>query len=144
VVTGNVRVTGLDKVQAKLALAAPHMDGLNLLMLKDMLAFAKSETATNTPDGPAHFGYHGRDTLKVEVALTGATKVTGKLKGAAQMYWRERGTRGRFNKGSKLLRYTRAVSFGGGEKAYMTAHKALGQAKRLLKVYYGTAAWWHL
>ncbi len=101
----------------------------------------KGVVVAATPEGPGHFGYHGRDTVRVEITSAG-WKTTAKLKGAMQIYWREYGTRGHFRKGNTIKRYMRLAQQGeGGEPAFMVAHKAMGFAKRFVAFYYGK--WWN-
>jgi hypothetical protein len=66
---------------------------------------------------------------------------------AVQLYWREYGTRGHFRKGSASQRAARQfmASIGGtgmGERAFMSANKALNAFRRLIRFYYG-ANWWN-
>lgn len=130
-------------VRAKLLAAAPRILAQNRVLVQAMLDPVAAVVQSDTPLGPAHFGYHGRDTVKVDVSSKGVT-TAGKVIGAAQLYWREYGTRGRFRKGSKLERYVRALESGGsGERAFMPANKALSYTKRLISFYYnGMANWW--
>ncbi len=131
-------------VKAKLVAMAPRILAQNALMARTMLDEVKSVTVAATPEGPGHFGYHGRDTIHVTITTSGI-KTTAKLLAAMQIYWREYGTRGRFRKGKALDRYMRAVQQGGsGEPALMVANKALNFTKRFIKFYYnGMANWWN-
>jgi len=131
----------------KLALARPRILAMNFENTKILLEQAKAVTASATPLGPAHFGYHGRDTLKVTVHQVG-NKTTGEIRGAIQMYWREFGTRGSFRgrSGRKLTarqsKLAHVFAGGGGEPAFYTAHKAMGGIKRMVAFYYGWRSWW--
>ena len=125
---GSVRVIGKEAIEAKLALAEANILANNRAMMAEMLGYVKEAVVPQIPIGPGHFGYHLRDTFTTNVR-SGAgqlgTKVTGVLKSAVQGYWRERGTKR-------------------GERAFMTAHKALAGIKRFINAYYGMAKWWHL
>ena len=130
-----VRVVGQREVEAKLLAAAPRILEQNKLMVTAMLNQIKPMVVAQTPFGPAHFGYHGRDTLRVEVKAEGF-KTVGTLRAARQLYWREYGTGSRF-RGSKQMNalrgYLKALggSIGtGGEPATMTAHKTASGLKR--------------
>ncbi len=132
-------------VKAKLVAMAPRILAQNALMARTMLDEVKSVTVAATPAGPGHFGYHGRDTVHVEVTSTGV-KTTAKLKAAMQLYWREYGTGVHFRKGSKAKQAVRVMtgSASGGEPALMVANKALNFTKRFIKFYYnGMANWWN-
>ncbi len=102
-----------------------------------------------TPEGPGHFGYHGRDTVRVEVSSL-AVETTGKLKAAVQLYWREYGTGMRYRSKSKSSTLKQAVrvmtgASSGGEPATMVANRALNATKRFISFYYnGMANWWRL
>ena len=123
--SANVRVIGGQVVEAKLAAAAPNILAHNRMLVEAMLGEVKPNVFVNTPLGPAHFGYHGRDTLRIEIHTKGI-KTIGTLRAAAQLYWRERGTRR-------------------GERARMVAHHALAGVKKFIKFYYGgMATWWRL
>ncbi len=114
-------------------------------MTNAVMSLAKGTVYLATPLGPGHFGYHGRDTLKVEVHQKGLRTV-GKLSGAIQLYWREYGTRGHFRGGKAKLTQRQSRSAGaflGGEPATMTAHKAVAGFKSVVRFYYGSVAlWW--
>lgn len=132
---------------AKLALAKPRVLARDRAMTNAVMELAKGTVRIATPLGPGHFGYHGRDTLKVDVSQKGLRTV-GKLSGAIQMYWREYGTRGYFRGGKAKTRLTArqsrsAGAFLGGEPAFYTAHKALSGFKSIVRFYYGSVAlWW--
>lgn len=119
----NVTVrTNAQVALAKLARVGPKILATNQLLATQILDHVKEVVYLETPLGPGHFGYHGRDTLKVKVTSKG-NKTTGVLLGAVQLRWREFGT------------YR--------QRAFYTAHKALGAVKGFLKVHYGgTANWW--
>jgi len=143
-----VRWIGKREIDAKLLAAAPRILEQNRAMVTEMLEMVKVEILPGTPEGPGHFGYHLRDTYRIEVSSQGV-KTTGKLKAAVQGYWREFGTQGRFKgRGRAAGRLqavrimTGAVLAGGGEKAGLFATKALSQARRLIRFYYGKAQWW--
>lgn len=145
---GNIRVTGQAIVDAKLLAAAPRILAQNRVMVEAMLHEIKPIVGGATPIGPGHFGYHGRDTLKIKIT-SAEVATSGKLLAAVQLYWREFGTRSRFRGPSRLanLRASTRIMTGrsgtGGEKAYMTAHKAAGLVKRFITFYYnGMANWW--
>ena len=109
----------------KLAKAAPRIIANNLSLTRTMLEFAKGIVVEQTPLGPGHFGYHGRDTVKVATFIKGK-RTEGQLRAAVQLYWREKGTKR-------------------GERAYMTAHKAVYATRRFISFYYGgMAKWWKL
>jgi hypothetical protein len=133
-------------VRAKLAAAGPRILAQNRALVTAMLETVKPVVVTQTPLGPAHFGYHGRDTVKIEIQSKGV-ETTGKLKAAVQLYWREYGTGMRFRgRGRSKLRQAVAIMTGaktGGEAARMTANKALNATRRFIKFYYnGMANWW--
>lgn len=143
----NARVIVHDEiVREKLLLAAPRILATNRLLVEAMLNEVKLAEVSQTPEGPGHFGYHGRDTVRVQITTKGA-ETMGRLVGAVQLFWREYGTRGRFrNKRNKLRSYVAAIggAGGGGERAYMVANRALSFTKRFIKAYYGgTANWWN-
>ncbi len=135
-------------VKAKLVAAAPAILAQNAVMAKAMLDEVKTAVVGATPLGPGHFGYHGRDTVKVEVTSSGV-RTTAKLKAAMQLYWREYGTGIRFRGRGKrtALRQSVRVMTGsatGGEPALMVANRALNFTKRFIKFYYGGMAnWWN-
>ncbi len=139
----NVTVKAYDAaLRAKLILAQPKILATNMALTKAVLEEVAAVVKAGTPLGPGHFGYHGRDTVKV-VVTTNGLKVTGKVMAAIQLYWREYGTRGRFRKGGSLARYVRVATQGqGGEPAFMTAHKAATGIKRFANFYYGSLAAW--
>ena len=125
---GSVRVIGKEQIEAKLARAEVNILAHNRAMVSEMLGFVKAEVVPQIPIGPGHFGYHLRDTFNTDVRSSSGqlgTKVTGVLKSAVQGYWRERGTKR-------------------GERAFMTAHKALAGIRKFINAYYGTAKWWHI
>lgn len=143
----SVTTIGKALVDEKLLLAAPRIGAQNYAMTGAMLAEIKATTAAATPIGPGHFGYHGRDTLRAQIQFVGETGTHGVLYGAIQLYWREFGTRSHYRGKTKIRRYVAAVQgFTGGddsEPAFMTAHKAAGGFKRIVKAYYGGLAnWW--
>ena len=146
----NARVIVYDEVvRQKLLMAAPHILANNRALVEAMLKGVKPVVHVETPLGPGHFGYHGRDTLEVEIHSHGV-KTIGKLKAAVQLYWREYGTRGsaKRHKGiSFTAREVKAISAfsgqGSGERARMVAHKALAKVRSMINVFYGgQAAWW--
>ena len=143
----NVETIGLKVVDAKLLMAAPRILAQNRLMVTAILEQARGITAAATPLGPGHFGYHGRDTVKVRVTSKGVRTI-GEIRAAIQLYWREYGTRGAFRGGRAKLtarqsRLAHAFSGSGGEPAFMTAHKAVNVTKRMITFYYGgMAKWW--
>jgi len=109
-------------VKAKLVAAAPRILAQNRVLVTAMLEFAKPIVVEGTPVGPGHFGYHGRDTVHIEVSSKGK-KTTGKLLAAVQLYWRERGTKA--------------------ERARWLARKAVAATRRYIRFYYGGMAnWW--
>lgn len=146
-----VRTIGLREIQLKLAAAQPALLARNRLLANSVLETIKPMVEANTPSGPAHFGYHGRDTLRIEVSSRG-TMTTAKLLGAMQMFWREYGTRGRSRKlggalglsvGELNKAFGQGALGGGGERAFMTAHKAGNAARQIIRFYYGSMkAWW--
>ena len=149
-----MRVIGKEIIEAKLAAAEPNILANNLVMVKEMLGYVKAQVEPQIPIGPGHFGYHGRDTLKVVVQGQGpaggqlGTKVVGFLKSAVDVYWREFGTgmryRGPHRKEAAVRIMTGQVGTGG-EKAYKTATKALAGIKKFINFYYGgLAKWWHI
>lgn len=151
-VTGaTVKWIGKREFDAKLLAAAPHILENNWEMVTAMLDGAKAELESTTPFGPAHFGYHLRDSYTTEVANKG-WRVTGKLMSPPQGYWREFGTRGRSRKQASALglsvgQLNKAVKLGGlggGEKATMAAHKAVAGFRRLIKEFYSHHIWWRL
>ena len=112
-------------VRRKLQTARPRILAQNASLAAGLLKEVSAVVAVDTPLGPGHFGYHGRDTLRVEVKSRGA-KTIGQLKAAVQLGWRERGT-------------------SRGEKAHFTAKKALAAIKRYISFYYGgMTKWWKL
>lgn len=107
----------------KLEMAAPRILARNRLLTEDLLKEVKGIVYVQTPLGPGHFGYHGRDTLGIKVSSKGM-KTTGRLTAAVQLGWRERGT-------------------SRGERPRYTAKKALAYIKRFISAYYGGMAnWW--
>jgi len=126
---GSVRVIGKDVIETKLAVAEANILANNLAMMKEMLGYVKAEVATEIPIGPGHFGYHTRETLRVDVRVgsgQSGTKVTGVLKAAVPAYWREKGTKR-------------------GERAFLTAHHALAGIKKFIRFWYGgLGKWWHV
>lgn len=119
-------------IKAKLAAATPHILAKNRELTTAMLEFAKPIVAAETPWGPGHFGYHGRDTLRIEVKSV-ELKTIGKLLGAVQLYWRERGTQ------------ASAMGRNWGEKPRWTAKKAINKTRRFISFYYnGMANWWRI
>lgn len=143
-----VRVIGQREVDAKLLAAAPRILAENRLMVTQMLEQVKAEILPGTPLGPGHFGYHLRDSYKVQIAGGGGIRTSGKLLAPPQGYWREFGTRGghRARKGGlrRVQAYMQAVGGGGGEKAGLFASKALAGVRKLIRLYYGKAQWWRL
>src|SRR6267142_6442780 len=139
-----------EVVRAKLLAAEPRILAQNRALVTSVLEMVKPVEIAETPLGPGHFGYHGRDTVRIDIKSKGI-KTVGELKAAVQLYWREYGTRGRF-KGPKKARLrhdirimTGGLSAGGGERAFLVAHKALAGAKRFIGFYYnGMANWWRL
>ncbi len=136
-------------VRAKLLAAAPRIIAQNRLLVDAILQSVSAATIMATPVGPGHFGYHGRDTVKV-VITQGPLKTTGQLKAAVQLFWREYGTGTRFRAKGKSAALKQAVrvmtgAASGGEPAFMPANKALAAAKRFIGFYYnGMANWWRL
>lgn len=138
-------------VRAKLLAAEPRILAHNRLMVTEILNVIKPTVAAATPVGPGHFGYHGRDTITFHVVSKGIA-TTGKLVAAVQLYWREFGTHGGFHKKGTRAGYAFAFErlnklahLGGGERAFMTAHKALAQTRAIIRTFYGgQAAWWRL
>jgi hypothetical protein len=134
------------EVRAKLLAAAPRILAQNRVLVQAMLEPVKAAVIGDTPTGPGHFGYHGRDTVKIDVTSTGI-KTTGKLLAAVQLYWREYGTGIRFRGKSRsaaqqAIRIMTGASTGG-EPALMVANKALNYTRRLISFYYnGMANWW--
>jgi len=128
ILTGTVRVFGKEQVEAKLARAEANILANNRAMVGEMLDYVEAEVVPQIPIGPGHFGYHLRETFRSDIK-TGrgqlGAQVIGALRSAVQGYWRERGTKR-------------------GERAFMTAHKALAGIKRFINSYYGMAKWWHL
>lgn len=152
--SGQVRVVGLDVLEAKLAKAEANILANNLAMVKEMLDMVKAEVTPQIPIGPGHFGYHGRNTLKVVVQAQGpaggqfGTKVVGLLKAAVEVYWREFGTGMRY-RGPKRKAFGVRIMTGsagtGGEKPRLMATHALAGIKKFIAFYYGgLAKWWHL
>jgi hypothetical protein len=150
----NVRVIGKDIIEAKLARAEANILANNLLMTREMLTHIKAEVQPQVPIGPGHFGYHGRDTLKVVVQAAGpsggqlGTKVYGLLKAASDVYWREFGTGMRY-RGPKRkamgVRIMTGQAGTGGEPARLMATHALAGIKKFINFYYGgLAKWWHV
>lgn len=108
---------------AKLEKASPRILAQNRLLAEGLLKEVSSVVYAQTPLGPGHFGYHGRDTLGIKVSSKGM-KTKGQLTAAVQLGWRERGT-------------------SRGERPRYTARKALAAVKRFIAAYYGgMAAWW--
>ena len=115
-----------EVVRAKLKMAAPRILDQNRMLVESMLNMAKPMLEAGTPVGPGHFGYHGRDTIRILIARKGTMKTIGQLRAAVQLYWRERGTKR-------------------GERAYKTASKAINATRRYIGFYYGgMARWWRL
>src|SRR6266705_3130360 len=116
---GSVRVIGKEQIEAKLARAEVNILAHNRAMVTEMLGFVKAEVVPQIPLGPGHFGYHLRETFRSDIK-TGrgqlGAQVIGALRSAVQGYWRERGTKR-------------------GERAFMTAHKALAGIKRFINSY---------
>lgn len=142
----SLRVIGLDIVRAKLALAVPNILATNAAMVATMLEQTKVGTIRNTPLGPGHFGYHLRDRITSDIEAKG-TRTVGKLLSPRTGYWREYGTRGRYRGGNRIRKAF--ASFGGygtgGERAFLTAHKAAGGFRRTVAAFYsGLARWWGL
>lgn len=142
----NTRFVGKEIVDAKLRMAAPRILEQNRLMVTQMLDEVKKTLVAETPVGPGHFGYHLKDSYKVDVK-SGIERTIGVLKAPAQGYWREYGTKGQFaRRGNVRAAINRLGHFsgGGGEPALMLAHKALSGVKKFLKFYYGNAQWWRV
>ncbi len=142
-----VRWVGKREIDAKLLAAAPRILAENRSMVTTMLGAVKAEIEPGTPIGPGHFGYHLRDSYRIEVSSKGV-RTSGKLKAAVQGYWREFGTRGRF-KGRRNRRRAYAAAIGafggGGEKAGLYATRALSRFRHFINLYYGKGAqWWRL
>lgn len=115
-----------EVVRAKLKAAAPRILAQNRMLVEEMLRVAKPMVEAATPTGPGHFGYHGRDTIRILIARKGTMKTIGQLRAAVQLYWREKGTKR-------------------GERATRTAAKAVNATRRYIGVYYGgMARWWRL
>lgn len=133
-----------------MALAAPRIREENHLMIGAMLDWVKVEAIAATPLGPGHFGYHLKESFSTDIEERGL-KTVGVLKSPPTGYWREFGTKGRFRRSALLTqgkgRSARLLeSFGGqGERAFMTAHKALNGARRIIRNFYnGKALWWRV
>lgn len=154
----NVRVIGKEIVEAKLVAAAPRILALNLEMVKAMLTWVKVETVAATPLGPGHFGYHLRDRFTESTGVRGI-HAFGELKSPATGYWREFGTlahsrrHGGVHISAKEARMVVAfmgfsgqrLGEGNGERAFMTAHRALAGARRIIRAFYsGKALWWRV
>lgn len=123
--TSTVKVIGADIVKAKLIAATPAILAQNRILVKVILEASKSEIVGKTPLGPAHFGYHGRDTVRSTIISKGKRTV-GRIIAATQLLWREKGTKR-------------------GEKALWVARAAVNSAKRYISSEYGGgASWWHL
>ncbi len=152
--SATLRVIGLRDVQTKLLLAAPRIMENNRLLVTDMLEFIKAEVQPEMPLGPGHFGYHARDTYRIDVGTDVVSlKTTGKLWGAVEAYWREYGTLGRYKKGAyskanasnaRAALYASTVGAGGETPRPITT-KALAGARKFIAFYYGGMAnWWRL
>ena len=147
----NVRVIGKEIVEAKLLAAAPRILATNLEMVKAMLTWVKVETVAATPLGPGHFGYHLRDRFTDTTRFSGVRAI-GELKSPATGYWREFGTLGHSTRHGGIRINAKEVKmvlssglFANGERAFMTAHKALGGARRIIRMFYaGNATWWRV
>lgn len=145
----SIKVIGQDVVAAKLAAAGPNILRQNRRLVNSMLQEVKPAVQAGTPLGPGHFGYHGRDTLKVAIDSKGS-KTKGLLLGAVQLYWREYGTGMRYRgprAAQRRIAATRAMTGAntGGEAPTMLAHKAYSATRRFISYYYGgMASWWHL
>ena len=145
----NVRVIGKTAIDAKILLAAPRILEHNRLLITEMLNVIKPTMIGETPLGPGHFGSHLRNSYTTDVSSKG-TSSRGVLKAPVQGYWREYGTRGGFHKRGTRAGYAFAFERiaglahpGGGERAGMFAHRALGGVRKLIKIFYGgQAAWW--
>jgi len=151
VFSGGVRVIGKEVVVAKLAKAEANILANNLAMTQQMLEYVKAEYIPQIPVGPGHFGYHLRDRVSIHVRPSKGqlgTKVVGVLKTPMQGYWREFGTgarhRSRKRGGVGHVVFGTGALGSGGERAYMTAHKALAGVRKFIRVWYGTARWWHV
>jgi hypothetical protein len=134
-------------LREKLILAQPKILATNMALTTTLLNSVKAVVESATPDGPGHFGYHGRDRVKVVVTSSGR-KTIGKVTAPIQLYWREYGTGVRFRgKGRTKLQQAVRVMTGassGGEPAFMVAHKALGTTKRFIAAAAGSfTAWWN-
>lgn len=142
-----VRTVGLREIQLKLEAAQPAILARNRLLVTSMLEFVKAGEEAAVPFGPAHFGYHGRDTVRIEVKSAGR-ETTGKLLGAAQLFWREYGTGSHGRRHGKVRLSAREAAtagamIGGGERAFMTAHKAYSQSRAIIRLFYGNMkTWW--
>ncbi len=144
---------GLREIQAKADTAAIHLFENNWEMVKAMLEATKAEVEATTPIGPGHFGYHLKDSYKIQMSNHGWS-VQGRLMAPPQGYWREFGTKGRsrglarglnLSVGQLSKAYKQGAVGPGGEKAGMYAHKALASFRRLIKEFYGGQhAWWRL
>ena len=152
----SAKAIGLDVANAKLLYALPRILETNRAMVTAALEEVRAVVASETPIGPGHFGYHLKNSFKVEVSSKGL-KTSGALKAPPTGYWREFGTLDRFRRANLgiALRLgatsltNRESSLGGifggtgGERAFMTAHKAGTAVKKFIKVYYGSmSAWW--
>lgn len=144
----NVKAIGLKQVEAKLVAAAPRILANNHLMVSEMLGYIKEAVEPQMPLGPAHFGYHARDSYKIRVRSF-RSRTIGLLKGAAQAYWREFGTLGRFRKGgAATASMARAALYAstvgpGGEPPRPITHHALAGVRKYITLHYGGAAkWW--
>jgi hypothetical protein len=148
----SVRIIGKDIVDAKLLAAAPRIAAQNRFLVNSMLEFIKVEVVPQIPIGPGHFGYHARDTFTTDVKTNAAgITTTGVLKAAAQAYWREFGTLGRYKKGAyskPTLGNARAALYAatvgtGGEPPRPIVHTAYLGARKFIDFYYnGLATWW--
>jgi len=119
----NVTAIGMRAAEVKLIASEARILTTNRALATAILEHAKPIVYANTPVGPGHFGYHGRDTLRVVVTSKGI-RTTGELRAKVQLYWREKGTKQ-------------------GERAFHTARKAVGSTKRYISFYYGGMAnWW--
>ena len=115
---------GAREVKAKLDAAPFRIMETNRGLTTAMLEAAKPLVEAGTPLGPAHFGYHGRDTIRVEV-FSKRTRTVGRMMAAVQLYWRERGT----------VR----------ERRFGLAHKTVNAFRNYIRIYYaGGARWWRL
>ncbi len=137
-----IRSVNLRLTQEKLAAAAPRILENNRAMVTAMLDMIKPIVEENTPIGPGRFGFHLRDTFRVDVRSLGL-KTTGVLKSASTGYWREYGTLGSFHKGNTIGAFMSALQGQSGEAAHMTAHHAASGIRRFLNFYYGgMVRWW--